>query len=335
MNNTKTAPLISIVIPVYNCQNFVEQCISSISAQSYKNIEIVAVDDGSTDKSGTILDNLAAKDKRITVLHTENRGLAAARNLGMLKCKGEYLFLVDSDDFLNTNCIEYYYSLISSTHAQIAIAPPYKSLGGSAPSQAIPETEIISGVDAMLRMLYYRITISVWGKLFSRKLIDDNHILANENIGYGEGFSFSIECLQQAKSVAIGNQQVYNYRINNPNSNMTKFQPKLVIDSIKAQKYIKTVVKANNAKNKSALDYAYWHTCCDCLNTIIGAHVIKQNRDMYKMLIRECRKTALNNLFKPIPIVDKIKSILYFISPILAAKTINLFRRRKFTTVDK
>lgn len=335
MKNNLSSPLISIIIPVYNCQDFVQQCIESIANQTYKNIEIIAVDDGSHDQSGKILDELAQKDVRITVLHTENRGLAAARNLGMSKGRGEYLFLVDSDDFLNPDCIKYYYSLIQSTGAQIAIAPPHKSRGESAPSQKTEHIQIISGKDAMLKMLYYRITISVWGKLFSRKLIDDHNIKANEKIGYGEGFSFSIECFQQAKQVAVGNQELYNYRINNPNSNMTKFQPKLVIDSIKAQKYIQSVVTDKNRQTRAALDYAYWHTCCDCLNTIIGAHVIKENKDMYHMLINECRKTTLQNLVKPIPIVDKIKSLLYFISPVLAAKFINRLRKRKFTTVSQ
>lgn len=333
-HSTKEQPLISIVVPVYNCQDFVEQCIVSIFNQTYQNIEIIAVDDGSTDLSGDILNQLAQKDKRLIVLHTKNFGLAAARNRGMLKSKGEYLFLVDSDDFLNKNCIEYYYSLIATTNAQVAFAPPYKSLGQSSPSQNPPKTKVISGKEAMLQMLYYRITISVWGKLFSRKLIDDNNIKANESIGYGEGFSFSIECLQQADIVAIGNQRVYNYRINNPNSNMTKFKPKLVIDSIKAQKYIQSVVHDDSKKIKPALDYAYWHTCCDCLNTIIGAHVVQQNPELYTMLVKACHETALKNLAKPIPVADKIKSILYFINPVLAARAINHFRKRKFTTQD-
>lgn len=96
-------PLISIVVPVYNVESYLVNCVSSIIEQTYKNLEIILVDDGSTDKSKKICDDLAKKDKRIKVIHKDNGGLSSARNAGIDVAKGEYIGFVDSDDKINKN----------------------------------------------------------------------------------------------------------------------------------------------------------------------------------------------------------------------------------------
>src|SRR5699024_10612040 len=98
--------LASIVVPVYNIENYIEKCIESLISQTYKNIEIILVDDGATDNSGRICDLYAKKDSRIRVLHKENGGLSDARNKGARECKGEYLFFVDGDDTVSPVLIE-------------------------------------------------------------------------------------------------------------------------------------------------------------------------------------------------------------------------------------
>ena len=96
-NNGK--PLISIIVPVYNIKEYIERCVKSITDQTYKNLEIILVDDGSTDGTEKILDELAEKDARIKVFHKENGGSSSARNLGITKATGEYIGFADSDDF--------------------------------------------------------------------------------------------------------------------------------------------------------------------------------------------------------------------------------------------
>lgn len=93
-------PLISIVVPVYNVKQFLTKCLNSIISQTYSNLEIIVVDDGSTDGSATICDDYAKKDKRISVIHKENGGLASARNAGIDVAKGTYIGFVDSDDYI-------------------------------------------------------------------------------------------------------------------------------------------------------------------------------------------------------------------------------------------
>ena len=101
--------LISVIVPVFNVEQFVEQCVDSIIHQTYKNIEIILVDDGSTDKSGFICDQCAEKDSRIHIIHKKNGGLSDARNVGLSKATGTYYSFIDSDDYIAPNTFEYLY----------------------------------------------------------------------------------------------------------------------------------------------------------------------------------------------------------------------------------
>ena len=93
-------PLLSIIVPIYNVEQYVDKCIQSILNQTYQNLEIILVDDGATDRSGSIADSYAAKDKRVKVFHKENGGLSDARNYGLDHVTGDYILFVDSDDFI-------------------------------------------------------------------------------------------------------------------------------------------------------------------------------------------------------------------------------------------
>lgn len=111
---------ISIIVPVYNTEKYLERCLESIINQTYKNLEIILIDDGSTDKSGKICDEYAKKDSRVKVLHKENRGQATARNLGLEYATGDYLGFVDSDDWISTDMYEHLIQLLNNNNADIA-----------------------------------------------------------------------------------------------------------------------------------------------------------------------------------------------------------------------
>ncbi len=106
MNNLQNQPLISVVVPVYNTLKYLPKCVASITAQTWNNLEILLVDDGSTDGTGALCDELARRDSRIKVYHKRNGGSSSARNLGIRKAKGEYLGFVDSDDFIEPDMYE-------------------------------------------------------------------------------------------------------------------------------------------------------------------------------------------------------------------------------------
>ena len=112
--------LISIIIPVYNVQEFLEKCVNSVSSQTYRNIEIILVNDGSKDDSGDICETLANQDDRISVIHQKNEGLSDARNTGTKAAHGDYLFYLDSDDYLSRDCLESLHNAILAQDAEVA-----------------------------------------------------------------------------------------------------------------------------------------------------------------------------------------------------------------------
>lgn len=331
-------PLISIVIPVYNGENYIEECINSITNQDYKNIEIIIVNDGSKDNSKNIAEKLRRKDKRIIIIDQENAGVSTARNNGIATAKGEYITFIDVDDYISRDYISYYYKLLKENNAEIALTPfprKFNEKTKKLEEQEISDyVEIWSGEETAAQMLYYNIVIAPWNKMISMKLINENGIKFNPKLSFGEGFNFSVDCFQRAKRVAVGHKKVYHYRVDNPNSVMTKLSLKLITGSIEAQKTIKENLVNKNKQMLDACKYANWHTYCDCYNTIVGSNKIKYFKKEYKMLKKVCRKDSICAISAPVPKKEKIKSIMYFISPYITAKIINHFRIRKFTVEE-
>ncbi len=115
----ETTPLVSIIIPVYNVEEYLRECVDSVINQTYKNLEIILVDDGSTDSSGKICDEYAEKDKRINVIHQQNGGLSVARNTGFDASNGKYIYFLDSDDYIEINAIELLVSISEKENCDI------------------------------------------------------------------------------------------------------------------------------------------------------------------------------------------------------------------------
>ena len=117
----KNSPLISIIVPIYKVEKYLEKCVHTITSQTYKNLEIILVDDGSPDNCPALCDNLAKTDKRIKVIHKTNGGLSDARNVGFAHSSGDFIAFIDSDDFINVNYIETLYSNLISTKSDMSI----------------------------------------------------------------------------------------------------------------------------------------------------------------------------------------------------------------------
>ena len=169
-------PLISVIIPVYNVESYIRQCLDSIVGQSLENIEILCVDDGTLDNSGKICLEYAKKDSRIKVIHQENSGLSAARNTGIENATGFYLAFVDSDDWIHPNFLETLYRLCKDNSCQIAECGLQKLFDKD---EVVPayrcDAEIFSGKDMVHRRFENNgwIHVVTWNKLYAKELFDN------------------------------------------------------------------------------------------------------------------------------------------------------------------
>lgn len=170
--------VISVVIPVYNVQAYLGRCVESVMRQTYDRLEIILVDDGSTDNSGRLCDEYAGMDSRIKVIHKENGGLADARNAGIDKATGTMFSFVDSDDYIAEDMLERLYDAKRSSGAQIAACQYQMVSDDHGPSDGAVDSEVkvqeLSSLEALRLMLKLGdITCSAWGKLYDRELFSE------------------------------------------------------------------------------------------------------------------------------------------------------------------
>lgn len=160
MNIEKSIPLISVIVPVYKVEDYLDRCIKSILDQTYSNLEIILVDDGSPDNCPQMCDDYAKKDSRVKVIHKKNGGLSSARNAGLDLCSGEYISFVDSDDYVDKRFIELLYKAIHDTKSCISICGYKCFYNDSFTNKSFPKRisgskyELVSGYKAVLNLLY-------------------------------------------------------------------------------------------------------------------------------------------------------------------------------------
>lgn len=224
---TQALPLISIVVPVYNVQEYVGECVESLCRQTYTNLEIVLVDDGSTDGSAEVCDAYEGRDSRVKVIHQTNGGPSSARNAGLDAAQGEYIAFVDGDDLVSPFYIEELHQLLNKYHADIAACAYERDRGewtegheeeaGQCENEYATE-EICLDAEQMLRQWhgrYKRYETVVWNKLYHRSVFDGS--LNKCRIRYpayrrDEDITVSHLLIQNADRVALTSKQLYYYR---------------------------------------------------------------------------------------------------------------------------
>ena len=163
--------LVSIIVPVFNVENYIEKCLNSIINQTYKNIEVILVDDGSTDNSGNICDVYSKKYNFIKVFHTKNGGVARARNIGLKNVTGKYITFVDSDDWIKEDYIMYLYSNLIKYNSEISCCN-FDYIDENEKIRIDKGEEkvlIFNTFDALENLLYQKeLDTSLWGKLYHR-----------------------------------------------------------------------------------------------------------------------------------------------------------------------
>lgn len=215
-------PLVSIILPIYNTAPYLSRCLDSIIGQTYRELEIICVDDGSTDQSGAILDEIKKGEGRLKVIHTEKRGVSAARNLALASATGDYIGFVDSDDYIDEKMYENLVDLITTNNVDFVICGYYmvdeKTITRAVNKEKVPERQMDRS-EALYyiykRDEYKAVAGYLWNKLFRRELIKSKQgkqlIKFDEELDIGEDIVFLAEVCRHVKNVWYTEKALYYY----------------------------------------------------------------------------------------------------------------------------
>lgn len=253
---------VSIIVPVYNCERHITECIDSILSQTYQDIDVVVVDDGSTDQSSVIIKSLARKDSRITYIRQSNQGVSAARNKGLSIAKGEYVMFVDADDYLNRH------DAVSQVVQVVEDGSPdiiqYKKVGatGAHPNNPTITRAILGG------MIVNETLNTLWDKAYDLSIIKQHSIIFPKGIRMGEDLLFNAQYFEVAKSVRYLDQELYFYREDNVDSATKKYMPNKYDDLMQVNKELASIFDRSDKKIKNALNYIRIKNVLSCMRDL-------------------------------------------------------------------
>ena len=253
--------LISIIVPIYNVEKYVEKCINSITRQTYKNLEIILVNDGATDNSKLICETLAKKDKRIKLINKENGGLSDARNVGIDNANGKYISFIDSDDYVEENYVELLYNTMKQYDTNMSRASHKVKYEKNIIDKSTGK-KFCDRPKQILEMLLYDdgIDTSAWGKLYKSKLFKDIQFPKGRLF---EDSATTYKLIDKSEKIAVYSKPVYNYIIRNNSISNEKFSEKkldLITSTKEMTEYIKIKYPELTKACNRRLMYAYLST---------------------------------------------------------------------------
>ena len=261
----KEQPQVSIIVPVYNVENYIERCLNSLVNQTFKDIEIITINDGSTDKSLELLNKYAIEDIRISVIDLGDEGVSYCRNLGIEKANGKYIMFVDSDDWIDSSMVEVLYKKAEENKLDLVMCSYIREFKDHSKEKIfnLPE-EIIYKEDKVKNELLRKLVGpvkeelsnpemldalgTVWGKLYRADILKENKIkfVDLKEIGSAEDTLFNIFTFNYLSKVMFLNKHMYHYWRDNPKSVTSQYNPKLKEQRKVFFKYISDFIKENN-----------------------------------------------------------------------------------------
>ena len=251
-------PTFSVVVPVYNVENYLSQCLNTLVNQSFKDFELILVNDGSTDTSGSLCEEWGKKDHRIKVIHKTNEGLGFARNTGIENCTGDYIVFVDSDDYVSYEMLEIYDTYLQRFNADVIYSENFYRVDNKG--------NIIGPLDQSLDSIFYKndsiftellpdvissppefigdgkIGVSVWKGVYKRSLFKDKGLLFHSEREFiSEDAIFQIDCLKLATSALVIPDILYYYRENFGSLSMKYKEDRFELDKILYNEQLKRV----------------------------------------------------------------------------------------------
>ena len=308
-------PKISVIVPIYNVEKYIHRAINSILMQSFTDIELILINDGSQDSCGEICNEYAKKDSRIKVIHKSNGGVSSARNLGIDNSSGEYIGFVDPDDYIDKRMYENLYNIIKKEDSEIAISSFSYVINGKEEPQDISNKKLTFNKDEAISNYFdniYPFNYSfLCNKLFKKDLFDE--IRLNTKILVQEDTEIMIKLYNRSKKVSYIGQPLYFYELRNGSATSNKISSgKITTEQAFLEVFNYTKDNLPQFRYKALLKYI------SCFFNIV-IEIIK-NYDEYEAeyykLIKKLRltyKEIINN--KQIPLKYKIHSSLLLVSP--------------------
>ena len=303
---------VSIIVPIYNVEDYLENCILSLIHQTMENIEIILVDDGSGDNSGTICDKAQKKDDRIKVIHQPNQGVSVARNTGIEAAKGEWITFVDGDDWAAPELCEKAVTYAEEKNADVVIFSYYSAYANGTKASKLtdlPEGDVTDEKDYIIKKTisqYYGGSIlnngvsagTTWGKLIKKSEIDENYLRFRPGLTRAQDTVFWLRGFEYARKIAVLDAPLYYYRISNTSvCSGTKYIPNcekpfgMLLDEYK--RFIDEFSKDpdyEKAYDLRTIQVLSWHIKHKILN--------EQNKQSVKMKLKALKEISSSPQFK-------------------------------------
>lgn len=315
--------LISIIIPVYNAEQYLEHSIDSALKQTYKNIEVILIDDGSVDNSNKICLNFCKKDSRVKYFNNNNKGVSSARNYGIEKSKGSWICFLDADDWIEPHLVERLYNLSQKYNVEIVQAAlrhstikrrtKFNSDGILFDNIEIIKmllspfqySKVIKNKNAKL----LNSTQGCYGKLFSKKLIETHNITFPLSTGLGEDMLFYYNCLLRVSKIVILDEQLYNYRVH-MNSTTQKCNNKL---PIMLKEFLNTIKELENKSSYKDYEIEWKYAIVLHLKLVLNMYYWNEkNTESKKSLEKSLREILYDPIVQSSLRITKLKYLTNF-----------------------
>lgn len=299
-------PLISVIVPIYKVEDYIHRCVDSILNQTYTNLEIILVDDGSPDNCGKICDEYANKDSRIVVIHRVNGGLSAARNSGINVCKGEYIGFVDSDDCIHPQMYELLYKDICQYNTPLAFCQPNMCHNQRISNiELLDHTEFCDSLYVLEKSLLDIIWWSACTKLYHHSLLDDIRFPEGRN---NEDYPVTIRIFDKCERIAVNYNKLYNYCLRKGSIARSKFNVNK-FDTIESAKDVHEYMKVHHPEFVAPAQRNLLAACLGLLLNIQDAqtNLYENKKQMIYDIIRKDFYSGIKNKY-----LTKAQKLLLF-----------------------
>ena len=305
--------MISIIVPVYNVEKYLRRCVDSILAQTYQNIEVLLVDDGSPDNSGAICDEYAEKDSRVRVFHKPNGGVSSARNLGLKEAKGDYIGFVDADDYIDKTMYEVLLCNLIKENSDISICSYNQEDSNGIFHKHWPHDDYLTitgdrQIEYLISNQYY--TCSCWDRLFKKELLKD--FWFDESKKVYEDLLFLYEVAKISSNTVFTSSPLYYYCNNDGTSVARSLFDDRKMDIINVSQYILNDISVSKPSLMRVAKREFVRNNIMCASLAKAAGY--SNQENIKLIQRNIRKNLVSYLFSSASIGYKINAIMISLS---------------------